>query len=249
VLLCQIHQKRNDEAAVEEQLRIINGLPDSSPYYEWPDPLLDEASAPKQLMMKPVMQAAQLIDSGHPDEAVALLNRLGAQNARDIQVAILLGKAYLRMSDFESAEWSLLRARQRDPRQAPVHYELGNLARLTGRYEEAVKHYEEAVRLEKGYAIAYYYLSKCRIELGDEAGSIAAMRQASQNVPDNLKVRRELIELLWRCGQREAAREQLSDLSRLAPNDAETRSLNDRLRLNDPPVKDDTDSKNADDPS
>jgi Flp pilus assembly protein TadD len=75
-------------------------------------------------------------------------------------------------------------------------------------------------------------MSTCCRELGDNDGAIAALQQACRSVPNNLRVRRELVELLWRNGQREHALEQVKEILRLAPNDSETKLLLDRLQLN-----------------
>jgi tetratricopeptide (TPR) repeat protein len=232
VLLCQIYQQLNDLKAVNEQVAVIDSLPAVSPYYEWPDPLLEEVGRIKHDAAETKLRAQQLIDTGHPQEAIALLSQLGDRKSRDVQLLILLGKAHGRMGDFARAKELLIVARDRDPGQAPVHFELGNLARATGSYEDAVGHYQEAVRLEPGYAIAYYHMSTCCRELGDNDGAIAALQQACRSVPNNLRVRRELVELLWRNGQREHALEQVKEILRLAPNDSETKLLLDRLQLN-----------------
>jgi tetratricopeptide (TPR) repeat protein len=230
LLLCQIHQRRGDTKAAEEQLRVINELPPVSPYYEWPDPFLAEASRAKVDESGVVERAQELMEGGRSQQAIQLLDSVGGRNSRNIDVTIMLARALRQTGELGQASELLLAARQRAPDHPLVHYELGNLSRITGRNREAVEHYREAVRLEPTYAIAYYYLSASLRELDDRDGAIEALQAACQHVPDNLRVQRELIEWLWRYGHREAAMEQLRGTLQRAPNDPECRQLLKRLR-------------------
>ncbi len=252
LLLCQIHQRRGDSDAVDEQLRVLESLPPVTPNYEWPDPLLAEAARFKNNPAETAVHAQQLIDTGHAQEAIALLNEAGGRHAQNVQVAIVLGKAYLRTGDLALAKDTLLFARERDPKQAPVFFELGNLARVTQQHHEAIEHYHEAVRLEPEYAIAYYYLGLSRRELGDAEGAIDALEHACRCVPENARVQRELAKTLWESGRREQATEHLKEALRIAPDDPESRLLFERWQANDShvgPTGDDVNSQDSRDPS
>jgi tetratricopeptide (TPR) repeat protein len=229
-LLCQIHQRRGDQAKVDEELRILAKLTAPVAYYEWPDPFLAEVAQYKRDSASVLQMAQRLIEDGDAADAIARLQEAGGVRAADVRIAILLGKAYVHANDLRRAADTLQRARARDPRQAPVHFELGNLARTEHRLEEAAAHYAEAARLEPNYALAHYQLGLCRRELGDRDGAISAIEQACQCVPQSARVRHLLVQLLWESDRRQEATEHLQQAIRLAPNDPETRRLQDQMR-------------------
>ncbi len=230
LLICQIQQRRGDEAAVEEQLRILESIPETGSDNEWPDPFLQEIAQYKRGTMWTLQVVTQQIFAGRFNEAIELLQRSGGNDAADARLIVLLGNAYLRSEQFDKAAETLARAREKDPASAPVHFELGNLAMVSARWNEAAEYYRETIRLQPDFSSAHYNLGLCHQRRGEQEQAIAAFCEACRYAPNNFPAHRELAELLLEAGRREEAIAHLKTASKLVPNDPKLLQLIDRER-------------------
>jgi tetratricopeptide (TPR) repeat protein len=96
----------------------------------------------------------QAIEDERYDDAIALLQEV-TQDAPELTPAhIDLGLAYRGAGDFESAERSLRRALELNPRHPVALNELGIVYRKTGRFELARESYERALDEHPGFHYA-----------------------------------------------------------------------------------------------
>jgi tetratricopeptide (TPR) repeat protein len=225
-LLSQIHQRRGDQAAVEQELKALAATADA----DWPDPLLAEVAPYKRGTTWTLQVAQELIQVGRVYEAIGMLRRLGGKEAKDVRVLIVLGKAYLRIGNTAEAATTLQLAAARDPNQAPLHFEMGNLALVTRRLDEAVQHYREAIRLDKQLGVAQYNLGLCLRQLGDRAGALAAFEETIRVLPENWAAHRDAAALLLDADRPVEAIAHLEKAATLAPRDPVVQRLLEQAR-------------------
>ena len=87
-----------------------------------------------------------------------------------------LGQAYMNMRRYSEADVQFNKVFRMEPRKPDGHYGLGLNAGRQGRYEEAIGHFESAIRLDKDFYAAYAEMGYARADLGqtDEAMEIAS---------------------------------------------------------------------------
>jgi tetratricopeptide (TPR) repeat protein len=230
-LLCQIHQRRGDEQGLNEQLRLLDSMPEATSDNDWPDPILAEVVKFKRGKAWTLQVATKQIFAGQIPNAIGLLEKAGGRDSDDARIVVLLGKAYLRSDRIDQAQELLEHALTKDSNYAPAHFELGNLAMVTGRWEEAVQRYAEAVRLQPDLAAAHYNLGLCHQRCGDRAQALEAFKHACRYMPSNFPAHREMAEMLLEMGCDAEAREHLEVAVKLDPKDVKLQSLIERARM------------------
>lgn len=99
------------------------------------------------------------------EKALPLLEAIISENEGLPGANVNLAIAYMKLAgegDAESyakAEQALLRAVEVSPKNEVVQFELGLLYRKTGRFDLSRKAYEEAIKVNRNYAMAYYNLA------------------------------------------------------------------------------------------
>jgi len=78
-----------------------------------------------------------------------------------------IGMAYYDMGKFAEAEKWLNRAKAKDKTKSASEYNLGRIAFETGRYEEAVKHFESILKRDPGNILALKAAAYTRIRMDD----------------------------------------------------------------------------------
>jgi tetratricopeptide (TPR) repeat protein len=215
-LLCQIHSRLGDQAAAAVQLEIMEALPKPRRGQEWDDPFMVEVARYKRGKEWIALLAQEWIAVGRPNRALELLGTLGAEQSPDVRVVLLVGKAHLHQRAFDKAERVLERAKELDDSMAPVHFELGNLALLRGRFAEAKVHYRAALARQPEFPAALVNLGQCLQRLGDREGAIRALREGCRQHPLNPRAQQELAALLKDAGREKEAAEHLAAAARFA---------------------------------
>jgi TolB-like protein/tetratricopeptide (TPR) repeat protein len=85
-----------------------------------------------------------------------------------------------REEDLVKAERVSQRALELAPRLAEPHAARGFVLSLSGRYDEAAKEFEEAIRVNPNFFEAYYYFARACFASGDIARSAELFRQAAE---------------------------------------------------------------------
>jgi tetratricopeptide (TPR) repeat protein len=97
-----------------------------------------------------------------------------------------LGMAYFDLGKYEEAEKWLNRARLVDKTKIASEYNLGRIAYETGRFDDAVKHFEAILAKDKDNVLALKAASYGRIKIGDLQGAEALYNRVLSLEPDSV---------------------------------------------------------------
>lgn len=98
---------------------------------------------------------------------------------------------------------------------------------------EAIRQWEEAVRLAPDHPVAHYYLGMAAAQRGDTAGAITHWRRILKSQPQDFAARYNITIALEQSGNRDAAREEANELARRFPDHPQVRVLLQRLKLHE----------------
>jgi Flp pilus assembly protein TadD len=108
-----------------------------------------------------------------------------------------------------------------DPNDADAHCNLGNTLARLGRLDEAVAHYQAALKIEPHNAQAYFNLGNASACRGQLAEAAACYRQALEIQPDNAGAHNGLGLVLAGQGRHDAAMTHYRMALKLQPGDTE----------------------------
>jgi protein O-mannosyl-transferase len=106
----------------------------------------------------------------------------------------------------------------RNPASSMIHNNLGNALARSGRADEAIGHYEEALRLEPGYWDAHYNLGNALLETGRPSEAIGEYESALRLRSDNPAVHNNLGRALLLAGRSVDAILHFQKTLRLSPD-------------------------------
>jgi tetratricopeptide (TPR) repeat protein len=154
---------------------------------------------------------------GRNDEALVYFRRYQEMVPGDLQVLAHIGSALSEMGRFGEAEPLLRRAADAldDPQS---YYNLGLLAAMTGRLDEAVRHYEYALARDENHVEARSNLAAVLVRQGRLERAVRELRQVVAIDPENPVARTNLGLVLAEQGDVPGARRELMEAIRLAPN-------------------------------
>ena len=220
--LAEVHQRRGDRAAAEKALRDSQDLPDDLP---WPDPLYDAVREMRVGYLESITRAASLLQDNQAEQAIPLLQHAAEDYPESSWACVLLGRAWLRLSNFQAARKALHEAVRRDPNSVEGHFYLGVVLSEQGDFAAAIPYFHKAAQLKPDYALAWYNLGFCRKKQGDRTGARQAFQKAIDCKPQFAEAQINLGELLAEEGQLDAAEEKLRQGIQLSPEDARARRL------------------------
>ncbi|MBN1870748.1 MAG: tetratricopeptide repeat protein [Candidatus Omnitrophica bacterium] len=99
-----------------------------------------------------------------------------------------------------------------------LHYNLGNLYYYSGRIDEAVRSYEEALKIDPGYLAAYNNLGTAYYALGKKNEAMAAYEQALSMDPDDVEATNNLGVVYKDLGKTEEALRLYNKALKIDPN-------------------------------
>ena len=152
------------------------------------------------------------------------IHALAGRRSLPVFLVLATGLGFLttqRNQDYRSelVIWSDAVAKR--PQNARAHYNLGVTLALPGRVEEAIGHFEQAVRIKPDYVDAHYNLDLALVRLGRLPEAIDQYEQVLRIKPDFVKARYSLGNTLVRLGRLTEAIEQYEQALRIKPNYAE----------------------------
>jgi tetratricopeptide (TPR) repeat protein len=92
-----------------------------------------------------------------------------------------------------------------DPKNAPAHYILGELAGRAGNWDDAIGHFTEATKLDPNFAEAYVGLGLALISVKRYEEAIPALKKSEALTPGNPSIHYGLATAYSRLGQKEEA--------------------------------------------
>jgi tetratricopeptide (TPR) repeat protein len=105
-------------------------------------------------------QAASFYRAGDIEQAEAICRQLLKRNKRDADALQLRGAIALKRRDYAEASKHYARCLAIKPREAHFHFLAGRVAALGGRYGEAVRRLDHALRIKPGYEPAVEWKAK-----------------------------------------------------------------------------------------
>jgi tetratricopeptide (TPR) repeat protein len=147
-------------------------------------------------------QAMGLLRQERYQEGIALLRQVTDSVPDATAAYINLGIAYSRVDDLESAEASISKALELNPRHPVAYNELGMIYRKSGRFEEARASYEKALEIYPDFHFARLNLAiLCDMYLADAACALENYELYSKEVPDDKDAAMWVADLRNRTGQ------------------------------------------------
>ena len=135
----------------------------------------------------------------------------------DYQVRNSLGVHYVQLGRNDDARAQFLAALELSPDHAVAHYNLGLIAILGNRAEEAFTHLNKAIAAKPTYAEAHSNLGVLLDATGRPDEAFVHYRKALESRPDNAAAHANLARLLMRRGRPDQALDHLEHLLRLQP--------------------------------
>jgi tetratricopeptide (TPR) repeat protein len=118
---------------------------------------------------------------GRIEQALEDYNRALLADPDFIPAHMLRGSLHLdELKAHDLAEADYRRALELDPENATAHYNLGVLARIRDKPEEALGHFTEAIRLDPYFAKAHWNRGKTHQSLGNAEAARRDLRQAEE---------------------------------------------------------------------
>ncbi|MFO1303488.1 MAG: tetratricopeptide repeat protein [Burkholderiales bacterium] len=127
--------------------------------------------------------ANECLARGQLHEAIAHYRRARDEAPRDVRVLIGLGFALAELDESAEATQIIEQALHIDPACADGHYILGQIADRSGRGTDAVRHYEAAVRSDRGAEDAYRGLLRLLVD-SDPIRARQFAQMATQSHPE-----------------------------------------------------------------
>jgi tetratricopeptide (TPR) repeat protein len=193
------------------------------------------------------LRAARALNPGHPDarkllavqysqnrqfkDAIALLSPILDVKPYDEEVHRLLIDALQTSGDAPGAYALALKAEQRFPSSAQVASWLGFQLNFAGRYDDAKKYLQRAIRLDPSYPVSYQLLADSFLREENYSEAVAWYRKANAGMPEDVDTLLGLSKALLETGDTDGALAALVNAGRVDPADARVHLQLSRLHF------------------
>jgi tetratricopeptide (TPR) repeat protein len=150
-------------------------------------------------------RAAELIETGHADQAVEVLAAARDAEPGDAALQLALGAALSAAGRDAEAALELKRAIDLDSRSAEARYQLGLAQLKQGNAQQAAGSFRRAVQLDPSHFQAQLQLADALVALGEYAGAADCYRQAVAMRPDSPDARIGLADAQLKAGDADGA--------------------------------------------
>ena len=172
-----------------------------------------------------MQRAAQLAQSGRPDEAAALCRRLLAGSPGHPDATHFLGASLVQLGDATQGFALLARAVELDPRRVMFRQNRAVLLANAGDFVSAEQEVLAAIALEPGNALLRRFLGMLRKQLGRFAEAAADFRSAMKFAPGDPSLAVECGHCLLESGDVDAALACLQPVAARDPGNAVAHNL------------------------
>ncbi len=149
--------------------------------------------------------AMQLLESGKPDKAVAILEKARIKRPRDTNVLNNLAIAYLNLRQPEKSRKALLEALEIDPTQFPTYINLVESCLSLRNPQEALTYSQKAIELAPTVGQAHYSKARALMALKRFQEARVALLQTVRLDTRNPEAFLNLAECCYQLGDREEA--------------------------------------------
>jgi len=157
-------------------------------------------------MQQPSMDAKSLMESGHVEEAIGVLEKKLEQCPDDARNWNLLGLCRLRIEGpTERAAGSFEKAVQHAPHEPVFRNNLGSIRWQQGNFESAREHFELALERDPTNSEAWFNCANALQSLGRINEAQEALRKAASHAPQRADIRSALGVLMYRTGRLQEA--------------------------------------------
>jgi tetratricopeptide (TPR) repeat protein len=226
-LLADVYLRMDDPERASKERALAASLPQTP---TWPDPYFAWEGPPVRGHKLIMRKVGQLLGQKRAEDAIKLLNRIPEDSVHAPRKEIQLGRAYVMLKDFESAEKSYREALRLSPEEADALLGLGGALEKQGKYAEAIEPYRKAIRIKTTAIAGHYHLAICLEKDGKTDDAIAAYRETVRLRPALAPAYKSLGTLLHAKGQDAEALTALERACQLMPKDEEARRLLDVIR-------------------
>jgi tetratricopeptide (TPR) repeat protein len=192
---------------------------------QWRDPLLGEVMDLQTGTRPRLSRVNGLLSLNRTSEAITLIQQILLDDPTSHLARLALGRALMRVGDFEGVEKSMAETIRLHPDSVDAHILRGNALMNLNRTDDAENSFRTAVRLNPSHALAHLSLARCLRKKGDSAGAQTAFLDALRCRPDLFPAHVELAELLIKQGNQAEARIRLRDAQRINPDDPKVKSM------------------------
>jgi tetratricopeptide (TPR) repeat protein len=184
IALYQLNRYDAAAAALQQELKL---QPDSAEVLTWLG-MAQIAAGHAELATAPLDRAAQLAPQdanvlvyrgrAHTQVAQQCYQQLYALDPGSWQLHQAMAELFSAAQQHEQAIGEYKAALVQQPRNSDLYESLGFEYQKAGKYDEAVKAYQQVLELNPHDAVALFNLAKIRIEKDDAAGGIPLIKQA-----------------------------------------------------------------------
>jgi tetratricopeptide (TPR) repeat protein len=158
------------------------------------------------------LEAEAFESQGDWDKAIAQYRMILEQNPQRHGIHYRLGRLFLTKTppDSENAKKELAEELQIDPGSAASEFLLGEIARQSGQWDDAIGHFEKAAKLDEGFIEAYLALGMSRNSAGKFTDAVAPLESYVKMQPDDPAGHYQLATAYARTGRKQDAQRQMA---------------------------------------
>ncbi len=162
-------------------------------------------------------QARRLLEEGRPEEAIALLEPVVADDDEDAEALVILGMAYVQAELCSKAIEVLELADELVEDHCVVKMFLGRALLTEGQFAYAEEMLRESIRLDESEPAAWADLGRIHYRQQEYRKALELLNEASHRFPDDVSVAALHALSLYRLGDYTAATEEWARVHRLQP--------------------------------
>ncbi len=142
---------------------------------------------------------------GRAGEGLRIFDALRAEGATDVSYYVNRAKAHVFLGEGAQANAVATEGLQRFPHRAELHEWLGRVLDGSGRPQEAIPHFREALALTSDQFLVEEALGLSLAKSGQPTQAVIHLLRAAEGLPDRVLPRRALAIILEAQGEREAS--------------------------------------------